>query len=71
MPTAVNAESVAVARNWLRLSALLDVCEQSGVELGAFDRRILSWLAGFEAETVQVIADLIVRAHEAGKASTS
>lgn len=69
MPTAVGAESVAVTRNWLRLTALLEACERSGVELGAFDRRILSWLAGYEAETVQVVVGLVERAYEAGMAA--
>jgi hypothetical protein len=37
-----------------------------GVELGAFDVRILNWLAGYEAATVQVVIGLISRAYAAG-----
>ena len=35
------------------------------VELGAYDRRILLWLSGWEPETCAVIAGLITRAHNA------
>jgi hypothetical protein len=41
-----------------------DACEAAGVELGAFDRRTLTWLAGYEPSTVQVIIGLITRAAE-------
>ena len=47
---------------------LVDACTMSGVELGAFDRRVLSWLSGYEGETAVVIAGLITRAHAAGRA---
>jgi hypothetical protein len=36
------------------------------VKLGAFDHRIVLWLAGWEPSTCAVIAGLIARAHEAG-----
>jgi hypothetical protein len=49
---------------------LIAACDAAGVELGAFDRRILSWLSGFEPETAAVIAALITRAHEAGRAES-
>ena len=39
----------------------------AGVELGAFDRRVLAWLSGWEPETAVVIAGLITRAHAAGR----
>lgn len=45
-----------------QLRHLEAACADAGVELGAFDRRILSWLAGYEASTVQVIIGLIARA---------
>ncbi len=45
---------------------LEDACRAAGAELGAFDHRILLWLAGFEPATVAVVAGLITRAHEAG-----
>lgn len=49
---------------------LLDAaCEAASVKVGAYDHRILIWLAGFEPEACAVIADLITRAHEAGTAA--
>jgi hypothetical protein len=41
---------------------LTDACGRAGVTLGAYDRRILEWLAGFEDSACAVIAGLIVRA---------
>ena len=38
----------------------------AGVDLGAYDHRIISWLAGWEPETCAVIAGLVSRAHAAG-----
>lgn len=46
---------------------LTDICEQAGVRLGRYDRRVLAWLARWEPATVQVVADLITRAHSAGR----
>jgi hypothetical protein len=40
---------------------LIAACERSGVTLGAFDRRILVWLAGWEPETCQMIIGLLSR----------
>jgi hypothetical protein len=45
------------------LARLTDVCERAGVVLGAFDSRILGWLANYEPETCAAIAGLISRAH--------
>jgi hypothetical protein len=45
---------------------LTDACDRAGVVLGAYDRRILGWLAGFEDSTCAVVAGLIDRAAEAG-----
>jgi len=39
-------------------------CNAAGVELGAFDRRILDWLSGFEDSSCSVLAGLIARAAE-------
>ena len=50
---------------------LLSACAAAGVELGAYDRHILAWLAGWEPQTVAVIAGLISRAHEAGRAAVA
>lgn len=46
---------------------LTRACWSSHVELGAFDRRILDWLAGYEPSTVAVIAGLVERAYQAGQ----
>ena len=45
-----------------QLRHLEDACRDAGVELGAFDRRIVEWLAGYESSTVQVVVGLIARA---------
>lgn len=47
---------------------LLDACRAAGVQLGAYDRSVLHWLADWEPETVQVIAGLVVRAGRGGAA---
>jgi hypothetical protein len=49
------------------LAMLTAACEAAGVELGAYDRRILAWLAGWEPQTAAVVAGLITRAHQAGR----
>ena len=46
-----------------------DACTAAGVELGAFDRRVLAWLSGWEPETCAVIAGLVTRAYAAGRAA--
>jgi hypothetical protein len=38
----------------------------AGVELGAWDQRMVGWLAGWDAATVLTIASLIVRARGRG-----
>ncbi|MCA1709608.1 MAG: hypothetical protein LC808_42545 [Actinobacteria bacterium] len=38
----------------------------AGVELGAWDQRMVSWLAGWDAATVLTIASWIVRARDKG-----
>lgn len=56
----------------VRLRHLMDACRESGVELGALDRQVLTWLAGWEDHTAQVVIGLIRRAHAAGiQAATS
>ncbi len=37
-------------------------CDAAGVSVGAYDDRILAWLAGFGPETCAVVAGLITRA---------
>ena len=38
----------------------------AGIELGAWDRRIAGWLAGWDASTVLTIASWIARSRAAG-----
>lgn len=45
---------------------LLRACTDAGVDLGAYDWRIIDWLATWEDTTVQVVAGLIARAYAAG-----
>jgi len=49
---------------------LADACERAGITLGAYDARILAWLAGWEPQMCAVIVGLITRAHQAGQAVT-
>ena len=42
-------------------------CEAAGVELGAYDRRILDWLSGFEDSMCAVVAGLVARAVAAAR----
>ena len=48
---------------------LCEALAAAGVELGAYDHKIVEWLAGWEPTTCAVIASLIGRAHEAGRTS--
>jgi len=41
---------------------LLSACERADVTLGAYDRRILLWLAGFEPQAAAAVAGVIARA---------
>lgn len=47
-----------------RLAALTDALAE--VELGAYDRRMLDWLAGWDTPTVGTIVSLLHRARAAG-----
>ena len=38
----------------------------AGIELGAWDRRVLDWLAGLDASTVLTVASWIARSRAAG-----
>jgi hypothetical protein len=51
------------AERFALLAGVLD-----GVELGAWDRRVAGWLAGWDAATVLTVASWIERAREAGTA---
>jgi hypothetical protein len=46
----------------LNLGMLERACAAARVELGAYDRRILAWLANYEPQTCAVVAGLITRA---------
>ena len=48
----------------MNTAMLLGACEGAGVDLGAYDQRILSWFAQWEPQTVAVVADIIRRAAE-------
>jgi hypothetical protein len=52
-------------------AALIVTAATAGVELGDFDRQVLSWLAKWEPSTVQVVIGLITRAHAAGRAAAT
>jgi hypothetical protein len=41
---------------------LLDACTAAGVQTGAYDEQIITWLSGYEPQTCAVIAALITRA---------
>lgn len=53
----------------LNLRRLDEACALSGIGAGAYGHRILAWLANMEPQTCEVFADLIIRAHESGKAA--
>jgi hypothetical protein len=50
------------------LNRLTSAAANAGVELGSYDMRILTWLAGFEPQAVEVIAAIVDRA--AGRQDT-
>jgi hypothetical protein len=39
-----------------------DACKRAGITLGAYDLKIIRWLAGFEPQACAVIAGLVARA---------
>jgi|SRR6185437_9638106 len=48
---------------------LCEALAGAGVELGAFDDRVVGWLSGWEPHVVKAIAAMITRAHQAGQQS--
>jgi len=55
----------------MRTANLADLAAEIGdarVAIGAHDAKIIEWLAGWEPSTVAVVAGLIHRAHESGRA---
>ena len=58
-------QRVIAARSQARVQYLRGILEVRGVELGAYDKRIVEWVASWDLETIQVIAGWVERAHEA------
>jgi hypothetical protein len=50
------------------LAMLRAACEGADIELGAYDLRVLAWLAGWEPQVCAVVAGLITRASSHGEA---
>lgn len=63
-----NERGIAARINNERLLAALT---EARVTAGAYDRRILAWLAGWEPEVGQVVIGWVERAHCAGRHSVS
>jgi hypothetical protein len=71
-------EAVKAARVWetegqtmlsASLTMLIEACSEAGVTLGAYDTLTLEWLAGHDQpQRCAVVAGLIERAYEAGRA---
>jgi hypothetical protein len=56
----LGPDSIASARQMLA-TAVAEM-QAAGVELGDYDRRILTWCAGWDQPTVAVLASLLRRA---------
>lgn len=66
---AARASNRRGAMGELNHRMLDEACTAAGVELGAYDHRILLWLAVFEPQMCAVFAKLIRRAWLAGRAA--
>lgn len=55
-------------RDFSDVSAMLDEAV-AGIQLGAYDRRIVEWLKGWDSPTIVTVASLIKRARAAGPGS--
>jgi hypothetical protein len=58
----IDTEPIGFRPSREQEAILRDLLAAAGVELGAYDERIVAWLAGWEWSTVAVIASWIVRA---------
>jgi cell division protein YceG involved in septum cleavage len=58
----IDTEPVGFRPSREQEAILRDLLAAAGVELGAYDERIATWLAGWEWGTVAVIASWIQRA---------
>jgi len=77
-PYETELEAIKAARIWetqgqtmpsASLTMLIEACSDSGLRLGAYDTLTLEWLAGHDQpQRCAVVAGLIERAYEAGKA---
>ena len=77
-PYETELEAIKAARIWetegqtmlsASLTMLIEACSAAGLKLGAYDTLILEWLAGHDQpQRCAVVAGLIRRAYEAGKA---
>jgi len=64
-----STEPGAAALGEHQKAALLKAaCAAAKVETGHYDDRVIRWLAGWEDATVMVVAGLIERAYQAGRA---
>jgi len=61
-------DQVRSARHQARADYLTRALTAAGVELGAYDKRIATWLADWETETLQVLVGWIERAHAGPRA---
>lgn len=62
----LRTRSIA-ARSAARVQYVRGVLEVCGVQVGAYDKRIAEWVAGWDIETIQTITSWIQRAHGAGQ----
>lgn len=62
--SSVTTDQWRIDRHADQVAALLEPLD--GIELGAYDRRIIEWLAGWDTGTIGTIASLIYRARAAG-----
>jgi hypothetical protein len=77
-PYETELEAIKAARIWetqgqtmpsASLTMLIEACSAAGVTRGAYDTLTLEWLAGHDQpQRCAVVAGLIERAYEAGKA---
>ena len=77
-PYETELEAIKAARVWetqgqtmlsASLTMLIEACSDSGLKPGAYETLTLEWLAGHDQpQRCAVVAGLIERAYEAGKA---
>jgi hypothetical protein len=67
-PVGETADQWRARRHADRLAALLEPLD--GVELGAYDRRIIEWLADWDTSIVGTVASLFYRLRAAGFENT-